>query len=147
MEAAEQPRALPALPLQPRPGDAHNAMETAVSQHLLSLTDDQLAIVDRALTDLETQLSPPASLDGDQRQQPMPPSLKQDDTRTSLAALNPLRMRLQRLQRLVQYARDAEIILFNDALNHTLKGHALFSGSGRHLDRQALLDEPLIEPA
>lgn len=121
-----------------------------MSQHLLSLGDDQVAIIDRALTDLERQLAPPATFDEDQPigldLQPTPASGR-PDTRAKLAALDPMRGRLQRLQRLIQYARDAEIILVDDALNRCLKGHALARASGERLDPQALLERPPIEVA
>lgn len=89
-------------------------MENAVSQHLLSLTDVQLALVDRALTVLETQLCPSAAVDGGD----IPSvSMRHAGARSSLAKLDPVRERLQRLQRLAQQARDAEATLVNDALN------------------------------
>ena len=126
-------------------------MESAVSQHLLSLGDHQLAIIDRALTDLETQLMFPAVFAGEQHAgldlQSIPASREPADTRVGLAALDPVRLRLQRMQRLIQYARDAEIILVDDALNRSLKGHALSKGAGRRLEPQALLEEPAIEVA
>ena len=146
MEAAEQ-ILCPCDPAMQPPGDAHNAMETAVSQDLLSLRDDQLAIIDRALTDLETQLTPPAAFDEEQPRglgRLQPASRGPAGTRAGLAALDPVRMRLQRMQRLIQYARDAEIILVDDALNRRLKGHALFKGSGQRLELLALLEEPAV---
>jgi len=119
-----------------------------VSQHLLSLSDDQLVIVDRALTDLETQLAPAAVFDEDRpldlRLQSTPANRKQPGTRAWLATLDPLRMRLQRLQRLVEYARDAEVVLVNDALNRRLKIHALCNGPGK---QPALIEESAIEGA
>jgi hypothetical protein len=96
-------------------------MENAVSQYLLSLTDVQLALVDRALTDLETQLFPTASMagnrqpDGD-RGSPSAP-IRQSGAPLGPAKLDRVRQRLQRLQLLAQQARDAEATLVNDALN------------------------------
>ena len=103
------------------PEDAHTAKENAVSQHLLTLTVVQLALVDRALTELETQLFPPASVDGDRqpdgdRDLPSAPT-RHSGARLGLAKLDPVRERLQRLQGLAQQARDAEATLVNDALN------------------------------
>lgn len=119
-------------------------------QHLLSLSDDQLVIVDQALTDLETQLVPATAFGEDPPLgmvlQSIPASSKQPRARAWIATLDPLRMRLQRLQRLVEYARDAEIILVNDALNRSLKRHALSDGPGNCFEL-ASLDEPPIEVA
>lgn len=96
-------------------------MENAVSQHLRSLNDVQLAQVDRALTRLEAQLFPPAAHDGD----PQPAGdrdirstpIQRSGKHSVLAKLDPVRERLQRLQRLARQARDAEASLVNDALN------------------------------
>ena len=134
--------------LRSPPGDAHNAMETAVSQHLLSLSDDQLVIVDRALTDLETQLLPATAFDENPPLglglQSIPSSSRLPGTRAWMAALHPVRTRLQRLQRLIEYARDAEIVLVNDALNRSLKSHALSNAAGKRFE-PASTDEPPIE--
>ena len=96
-------------------------MENAVSQQLLSLSDAQLAMVDRALTDLEIQLFQPAAIDGDGQHEgaPVIPSalIRQSCARSGLAKLDPVRKRLQRLQRLAHQAREAEATLVNDALN------------------------------
>jgi hypothetical protein len=122
-------------------------MEDAVSQHLLSLTGTQLAMVDRALTDLEALLFPSAAREGDQ-----PPAgdlaipsapMQQVGARSGLAKLDPVRRRLQRLQRLVQQARDAEVTLVNDALN--LRGYVLLQETGVCLakpDPVAAMAEP-----
>lgn len=92
-----------------------------MSQLLLSLTETQLTLVDRALTDLETQLFPLAALDGNRQQEDDRgiPSASHQQSRAhlGLAKLDPVRNRLQRLQRLAQQARDAEATLVNEALN------------------------------
>ena len=118
------------MSVRTNPEDAHNAMENAVSHHL-GLNDFQLSIVDRALTDLETQLLPspapePTRADEADQAAVLAPS-RQSFARSGLASLDPVRKRLQRLQRLAQRARDAEMILVNNALN--LKVYALPSAN------------------
>jgi hypothetical protein len=95
------------------------------------VTNAQLAMVDRALSDLETQLFPPPHPDGERPPEgdPAIPSalVQRLGARAGLATVDPVRKRLQRLQRLAQQARDAEVSLVNDALN--LRAHALQQGT------------------
>ena len=138
--------------------------ETFVSQNLLSLTltDTQLAGIDDALTSLESQLTGLISLDGDERRslmrmgnksesfcrqtlgalalnpQVVPPSLKLADGQADLAAIDRLRPRLQRLQRLTERAQDSDIALGSDVMSVALEGYALLKVSGKNQGLEGL---------
>lgn len=176
MEAAEQSRVFPVVPPQPAAKDAHNAMENAVSPHHLSLilTDDELALVDPTLTNLETLLGtwsaqagcPHASLARTmcskseafcrqalgalaQSSILVPSSLRLAEAQSGLATLDRLRPRVQRLQRLVEHLQNMEVTLGNDVLNCALQGYALLRVSGKDQCLDELLKDmpvPQAEP-
>ncbi|MFC3551123.1 hypothetical protein ACFOLC_08825 [Lysobacter cavernae] len=138
-----------------------------MSQNLLSLTltGDQLMAIDQALAALETQLAGLISLDGDERRslarmgdkseafcrqalnvlaqnpQVVPPSLDLAEAQADLAAIDVLRPRLQRLQRLTERANDTEIALGSDVMSCALEGYALLKVSGRNQGLEGLRKE------
>lgn len=138
-----------------------------MSQNLVSLTltDAQLSAIDQALFDLELQLTELIALDVDKRRslarmgdksetfcrqalnvlahnpQIVPPSLKLADGQADLAALDRLRPRLQRLQRLTERASDTEIALGSDVMNVALQGYALLKVSGKNQGLEGLRKE------
>ena len=138
-----------------------------MAQNLLSLTldDAQLAAVDQALSDLETQLAALIALDGDQRRslarmgdkseafcrqalgvlasnpQIVPPSLQLAEAQADLVALDRLRPRLLRLQRLTERAQDTEVALGADIMACSLEGYALLKVSGRNQGLEGLRKE------
>ncbi|RDZ26012.1 hypothetical protein [Lysobacter silvisoli] len=129
-----------------------------MSQNLLSLTlpDDQLAAIDATLTQLEAQLVGLVSLTIDDRRalakmgpkseqfcrqtlialaqhpQVVPPGLSVAEAQADLAALDRLRPRLLRLQRLVERAQDTDMALGSDVMSAALEGYALLRVSGKH---------------
>lgn len=138
-----------------------------MSQNLISLTlsDEQLASVDSALSSLETALSGLISLHVDQRRdlkkmgqrsevfcrqtlsildqnlQIVPPSLELAAARFDLVALDRLRPRLDRLQRLAERGRDTETALGSDIMSVALEGYALLKVSGRNQGLEGLRKE------
>lgn len=154
-----------------------------MSQNLLSLTlsDAQLQTVDDALLALEGALAGLIALDGDERRglarmgakseqfcrqtlsvlsqnpQIVPPSVKLADAQEDLVALDRLRPRLQRLQKLVERAEDSETALGSDVMALSLEGYALLKHVGKNQGLEALRKElsgrfsktraPAAEPA
>ena len=142
-------------------------MESAVSQNMinLTLTDAQLEAVDQALTDLEAQLVDLIAMYAEQRRklarmgdkseafcrqtlsvlsqnpQVVPPSLKLAEAQADLAALDKLRPRLQRLQRLAERGADSETALGSDVMRCALDGYALWKVSGRNQGLEGLRTE------
>ena len=138
-----------------------------MSQNLISLTltDNQLAIVDQCLTDIETQLMDLIAMNTAQRRslmrmgdksetfcrqtvnvlaqnpQIVPPSIKLADAQADLAALDRLRPRLQRLTRLAERASDTEIALGSDVMNVALQGYALLKVAGKNQGLEGLRKE------
>jgi len=142
-------------------------MEIAVTQNLtdLSLSEAQLASVDNALFDLETQLSGLIAMNTSQRRkltrmgdkseafcrqalsvlaqnpQVVPPSLNLAGAQADLLTLDQLRPRLHRLQRLAERAADTETALGSDIMRCALDGYALLKVSGRNQGLEGLLKE------
>lgn len=137
-----------------------------MSQNLLSLTlsDAQLTAIDAALTALEAQLIGLIALDGDERNvirmgqkseafcrqtlgvlgqnpQVVPPSLKLAEGQADLLALDRLRPRLLRLQRLTERAADSEAALGSDLMSLSLEGYALLKVSGKNQGLESLRKE------
>jgi hypothetical protein len=138
-----------------------------MSQNLISLTltDNQLAIVDQCLTDIETQLMELIAMNTAQRRglmrmgdksetfcrqtvnvlaqnpQIVPPSIKLAEAQADLAALDRLRPRLQRLTRLAERASDTEIALGSDVMNVALQGYALLKVAGKNQGLEGLRKE------
>lgn len=138
-----------------------------MSQNLVSLTltDAQLAAMDQALSDLEAQLVDLVALTAAERRkltrmgdkseafcrqtlsvlaqnpQVVPPSLKLDDSLADLVALDALRPRLQRMQRLAERAGDTEALLGADVMRCALDGYALLKVSGRNQGLEGLRKE------
>jgi hypothetical protein len=138
-----------------------------MSQNLinLTLTDDQLDAVDQALTDLETQLEALVAMNATQRRklarmgdkseafcrqtlsvltqnpQVVPPSLKLAEAQADLVALDRLRPRLQRLQRLAERGADSETALGSDIMRCALDGYALLKVAGRNQGLEGLRKE------
>ncbi|WP_202908961.1 hypothetical protein [Cognatilysobacter segetis] len=137
------------------------------NQNLLSLdlSDTQLMAIDNALTELELQLSGLASMEADKRKslarmggkseafcrqalnvleqnpQVVPPSLKVAEARADLDAIDQLRPRLQRLQRLTERAQDSETMLGSDVMNCALQGYALLKVAGKNQGLEGLRKE------
>jgi len=138
-----------------------------MSQNLLSLqfTPAQLADVDNALAALENALTGLVSLTADQRRslvrmgpkseafcrqtttvlaqnpQVIPPSLSLAEAQSDLAALDALRPRLTRLQRLTERAQDTDEALGSDLMSFALEGYALLKVSGRNQGLEGLRGE------
>lgn len=137
------------------------------SQNLLSLTlsDAQLTAIDNALSELEAQLSGLASMEAakrralarmggksetfcrqalnvlEQNPQVVPPSLRVGDARADLEAIDRLRPRLQRLQRLTERAQDSETMLGSDVMSFALKGYAVLKVAGKNQGLEGLRRE------
>jgi hypothetical protein len=139
-----------------------------MSQNLISLAlpDDDLAAIDAALAALEEKLAGLISLNPDeiralakmgdkseafcrqtlvilnQNRQVVPPSLDLDEALTDLRAIDSIRPRMARLERLGKRADDTLIALGSDVLTAALEGYALLriSGKGQGLEtlRQGL---------
>ncbi len=138
-----------------------------MSQNLLSLsfTDEQLIAVDNALTALEAALSGLISLTADQRKglarmgpkseafcrqtltvlaqnpQVIPPSIDLAEAQADLTALERLRPRLARLQRLNERAEDTDDALGSDVMAFALEGYALLKVAGRNQGLEGLRKE------
>ncbi|KGM52509.1 hypothetical protein N792_05435 [Lysobacter concretionis Ko07 = DSM 16239] len=138
-----------------------------MSQNLinLTLTDAQLDAVDQALTDLETQLVALVAMNATQRRklarmgdkseafcrqtlsvlaqnpQVVPPSIKVAEAQADLVALDRLRPRLQRLQRLAERGADSETALGSDIMRCALDGYALLKVAGRNQGLEGLRKE------
>jgi hypothetical protein len=128
----------------------------------LNLPDAELMAIDSALTELEARLSGLGSMEADKRrslarmggkseafcrqalqaleQNPLvvPPSLKVGDARADLDAIDRLRPRLQRLQRLTERAQDSETMLGSDVMNCALQGYALLKVAGKNQGLEGL---------
>lgn len=135
-----------------------------MGQNLISLTldDAELAAIDAALTSLEAQLGALIDLDAVQRRslpkmgskseafcrqilnmlalnpQFVPPGLGLEQAERDLAALDALRSRTHRLQRLAGRAEDSEIALGSDIMRVSLEGYALLKRMGRGSGLEAL---------
>jgi hypothetical protein len=138
-----------------------------MSQNLLSITitDDQLAAVDNALAALEAALSNLIALTVDERRgltrmgpksesfcrqtltalaqnpQIIPPSVNLQEAQADLAALERLRPRLARLQRLTERAEDTDAALGSDVMALALEGYALLKVSGKNQGLDGLRKE------
>lgn len=138
-----------------------------MSQNLinLSLTDEQLAAADQALTTLESIFAGFIALDGDQRlglnrmggkseqfcrqtlnvlgqnPQVVPASIGLADAQADLLTLDRLRPRLQRLQKLTERAQDSDTALGSDVMSLALEGYALLKVAGRNQGLEALRKE------
>lgn len=135
-----------------------------MSQNLiaLTLTDAQLTAADAALTALEGAFTGLVALNGDERiglnrmgtkseqfcrqtlnilgqnPQVIPASVKVADAQADLIALDRLRPRLQRLQKLVERAQDSEVALGSDVMSLSLEGYALLKVAGKNQGLEAL---------
>jgi hypothetical protein len=138
-----------------------------MSQNLLSLTltDAQIADIDAALSTLEKAFSGLISLTQDQRRgltkmgpkseafcrqaltvlaenpQVIPPSVDLKEAQADLAALDRLRPRLARLQRLTERAEDTDVALGSDVMALSLEGYALLKVAGRNQGLEGLRKE------
>ena len=137
------------------------------TQNLLSLvlSDGDLMAIDNALSDLEARLAGLAALEADKRRglarmggkseafcrqalnvleqnpQVVPPSLKVAEARADLDAIDRLRPRLQRLQRLTERAQDSETMLGSDVMSCALQGYALLKVAGKNQGLEGLRRE------
>ena len=135
-----------------------------MSQNMISLTltDAQLQAADAALTSLEAAFTGLIALQGDERlglnrmgtkseqfcrqtlnilgqnPQVVPASVKVADAQADLIALDRLRPRLQRLQKLVERAQDSEVALGSDVMSLSLEGYALLKLAGKNQGLEAL---------
>ncbi|MFP7723702.1 hypothetical protein [Lysobacter sp. A3-1-A15] len=73
--------------------------------------------------------------------QVLPPSLKLGEAQADLAALDKLRPRLQRLQRLAERGADSETALGSDVMRCALDGYALLKVAGRNQGLEGLRKE------
>lgn len=138
-----------------------------MSQNLLSLQLNaaQLAEVDAALTALETALAGLIALTPDQRRglvrmgpkseafcrqtltvlgqnpQVIPPSLSLPEAQSDLSAIDALRPRLARLQRLTERAEATDEALGSDVMSFALEGYALLKVSGKNQGLEGLRRE------
>jgi hypothetical protein len=141
--------------------------EITVSQNLISLTlsDEQLSAVDAALGTLEEAFTGLIALNVDERRslnrmgakseqfcrqtlnilglnpQIIPPSIRVADAQADLVALDRLRPRLQRMQRMIERAEDSEIALGSDVMSLALEGYALLKVAGKNQGLEALRKE------
>jgi hypothetical protein len=128
----------------------------------LSFTDVQLAAIDAAITELETQFAGLVGLTADQRRmltkmgnkseafcrqtmsllgqnpQLVPESVRLADSRQLLAALDELRPRMQRLQRLGERIADTDTAVGSAVMQTALQGYALLKVTGRNQGLEAL---------
>ena len=135
-----------------------------MSQNLVTLTlsESRLQAVDQALSDLEAQLVDLVALAAPQRRklarmgdkseafcrqtlsvlaqnpQVVPPSLQLAESLGDLSALDALRPRVQRLQRLAERANDTEALLGSDVMRCALDGYALLKVAGRNQGLEGL---------
>lgn len=131
----------------------------------LSLSEAQLQAIDQALTDLEQHLAQLTSLDaahrrkllrmGDksesfcrqtlnlliQNPQVVPPSMDLAGAIADLQALDRLRPRLLRLQRLAERGSDTQAALGSDVMRCALDGYTLLKVAGRNQGLDALRRE------
>ncbi|TXI49877.1 MAG: hypothetical protein E6Q50_06035 [Lysobacter sp.] len=138
-----------------------------MSQNLLSLqfSDQQLAAIDAALTSLESALAGLIALTPDQRRamtkmgpkseafcrqtltvlsqnpQVIPPSVNLAEAQADLAALDALRPRLARLERLTERAGDTDAALGGDVMSFALEGYALLKFAGKNQGLEGLRKE------
>lgn len=138
-----------------------------MSQNLISLTltDEQLATADQALAALEGVFAQLVALDGDERKglnrmggkseqfcrqtldvlgqnpQIVPASVGLADAQADLVALDRLRPRLKRLQKLVERTEDSETALGSDIMSLALEGYALLKVAGKNQGLEALRKE------
>lgn len=138
-----------------------------MSQNLISLnlSDETLASVDAALDSLETAFIGLIALTPEQRRsltrmgdksevfcrqsltllaqnpQVIPPSFDLQEAQDDLEALESLRPRLMRMQRLTERARDSETALGSDVMHASLEGYALLKVSGRNQGLESLREE------
>lgn len=139
-------------------------METHVSQNLISLSFDpaQLTAIDKALEQLESACADLIALDPDARRnlykmgdkseafcrqaltllaqnpQVVPPSLGLAEAQADLAAIDQLRPRLARLQRLTERMTDTETALGSDVISTALQGYALLKVAGKNQGLEGL---------
>jgi len=128
----------------------------------LSFTDAQLAAIDTALTELETQFAGLVGLTADQRRaltkmgnkseafcrqtmsllgqnpQLVPESVRLADSRQLLEALDDLRPRMQRLQRLGERIADTDTAVGSAVMQTALQGYALLKVTGRNQGLEGL---------
>lgn len=128
----------------------------------LSFTDVQLAAIDAAITELETQFAGLVGLTVGQRRtltkmgnkseafcrqtmsllgqnpQLVPESVRLADSRQLLAALDELRPRMQRLQRLGERIADTDTAVGSAVMQTALQGYALLKVTGRNQGLEAL---------
>ena len=121
----------------------------------LNLSTESLAAIDAALATLETELAPLLGLDPELRRdltkmgakseafcrqavaafsehaQVLPRNFDVDAYRADLAALDALRPRLARVQRLYERMADSEMALGSDLMVASLEGYALLKVAGR----------------
>ena len=121
----------------------------------LNLSTESLAAIDAALATLETELAPLLGLDPDLRRgltkmgakseafcrqavaafsehaQVLPRNFDVDAYRADLAALDALRPRLARVQRLYERMADSEMALGSDLMVASLEGYTLLKVAGR----------------
>jgi hypothetical protein len=135
-----------------------------MSQNLitLTLTDAQLQAADAALTSLEAAFTGLIALQGNERlglnrmgtkseqfcrqtlnilgqnPQVVPATIKVADAQADLIALDRLRPRLQRLQKLVERAEDSQDALGSDLMSFSLDGYALLKVAGKNQGLEAL---------
>ena len=76
-----------------------------------------------------------------QNPQIVPPSVNVRGAEADMVALDRLRPRLQRLQRLTERATDTEIALGSDVMNCALQGYALLKVSGKNQGLEGLRRE------
>jgi hypothetical protein len=135
-----------------------------MSQNLISLTltDEQLHIVDQALGQIEAQLTGLVALNKTQRRtlikmgdksevfcrqtlslldqnpQVVPPSMPLADAQADMLALDRLRPRMLRLARLSERAADTQMALGSDVMVTALQGYALLKVAGRNQGLEGL---------
>jgi hypothetical protein len=121
----------------------------------LNLTAEQLALVDQALTQMETELDGLIALSARQRRslrrmgdkseafcrqalrvlqqnpQMVPPNVPVADAVADLNALDQLRPRMIRLARLSERAADTDAALGSDVMTVALQGYSLLKLTGR----------------
>lgn len=128
----------------------------------LNLPESEWLAIDQSLADIEARLSGLTALNADQRRsvlrmgdkseafcrqtlevlaqnpQVVPPSLTLAEAHADLAALDQLRPRLMRLQRLTERANDTDTALGSDVMRCALDGYALLKVSGRNQGLEGL---------
>ena len=128
----------------------------------LSFTDVQLAAIDAAITELETQFAGLVGLTPDQRRaltkmgnkseafcrqtmsllgqnpQLVPASVPLADSQHLLEALDELRPRMQRLQRLGERLVDTDTAVGSAVMQTALQGYALLKVTGRNQGLEGL---------